>query len=94
MPADVPGHGTTANIRTRWLNLCGSCDAGLPAVCACPTTDPRGVIAALCDALDRAELRLDRLYTLIRLADSHLQAAAGTYRTPVDWATTTEDTDA
>jgi hypothetical protein len=34
-----------------YLIQCGSCDAGLPMNCVCPTSNPRGVIAALLDAL-------------------------------------------
>lgn len=30
-----------------WLQLCASCDAGLPATCTCPAGDPRAVIFAL-----------------------------------------------
>lgn len=53
-PTDLPGHGTTDTIRHHWLTVCGHCDAGLPMSCTCPTTDPRAVIATLCDALDEA----------------------------------------
>lgn len=31
----------------QWARQCGSCDAGLPMSCTCPTGDPRTVIAAL-----------------------------------------------
>lgn len=34
-----------------WLELCGSCDAGLPQSCTCPAGDPRVVIAALVDEI-------------------------------------------
>ncbi|MEV0214376.1 hypothetical protein [Micromonospora sp. NPDC050695] len=34
-----------------WMELCGSCDAGLPQSCTCPTGDPRVVIAALVDEI-------------------------------------------
>lgn len=34
-----------------WLELCGSCDAGLPQSCTCPAGDPRLVIAALVDEI-------------------------------------------
>lgn len=61
MSGDVPGHGATDDIRGRWLNLCGHCDAGLPIGCDCRTADPRSVIGALCDALDQADGRVARL---------------------------------
>jgi hypothetical protein len=48
----VPGFGTVADIRKRWLQVCGSCDAGLPMSCSCSEPDPRGVISALCDLLE------------------------------------------
>lgn len=34
-------------IRAKWLNQCGSCDAGLPMSCSCPGDDPRSVILDL-----------------------------------------------
>lgn len=34
-----------------YLVQCGSCDAGLPMSCICPTGDPRAIIAALLDAV-------------------------------------------
>jgi hypothetical protein len=36
-----------AAIEARWLQLCGSCDAGLPMACTHPDEDYRPVIAAL-----------------------------------------------
>lgn len=41
------------SIRDRWLQLCASCDAGLPMGCTCPTCDPRNVISALVDEVER-----------------------------------------
>jgi len=37
-----------------WLDQCGSCDAGLPMNCTCPSGDPRSVILALVERLDAA----------------------------------------
>jgi hypothetical protein len=37
-----------------WLRPCGSCDAGLPMSCACPSGDPRSVILALAERIDAA----------------------------------------
>ncbi|MEV1013860.1 MULTISPECIES: hypothetical protein [unclassified Micromonospora] len=34
-----------------WMELCGTCDAGLPQACTCPAGDPRVVIAALVDEI-------------------------------------------
>lgn len=39
-------------IRSEWLSLCGSCDAGLPMSCTCPDGDPRAVILKLVDHLE------------------------------------------
>lgn len=39
-------------IRQKWLNQCGSCDAGLPMNCTCTTDDPRHVILALVNHLE------------------------------------------
>lgn len=37
-----------------WLDLCGSCDAGLLQPCTCPDGDPRAVILRLVERLDAA----------------------------------------
>lgn len=34
-----------------FLNVCGSCDAGLPMSCTCPDGDYRPVMSALCDEI-------------------------------------------
>lgn len=39
-------------IRQKWLNQCGCCDAGLPMSCTCTTDDPRHVILALVNHLE------------------------------------------
>lgn len=39
-------------IRLKWLNSCGSCDAGLPMSCSCPDGDPRNVILELVNHLE------------------------------------------
>ncbi|WP_328344639.1 hypothetical protein [Micromonospora sp. NBC_00421] len=36
-----------------WLEVCGSCDAGLPQSCTCPTGDVRLLIAGLVDEIVR-----------------------------------------
>jgi hypothetical protein len=36
-----------------FMQLCGSCDAGLPMSCTCPTPDHRPVIADLVDEVKR-----------------------------------------
>lgn len=41
-----------------WLALCAACDAGLPAMCTCPTGDPRAVISALVIERDALLARL------------------------------------
>lgn len=43
-------------IRAKWLNQCGSCDAGLHMNCTCPDGDPRNVILALV-------VHLEKIYT-------------------------------
>lgn len=40
-------------IYEQWLNMCGSCDAGLPMSCTCPDDDPRSVILALVREVER-----------------------------------------
>lgn len=42
-----------------WLRLCGSCDAGLPMGCTCPSADPRPMILRLVQEIER--LRAGRL---------------------------------
>ncbi len=36
-----------AKIAAKWATQCGTCDAGLPMACTCPTGDPRPVISQL-----------------------------------------------
>jgi len=50
-------------IRAAWLRVCGSCDAGYPTACTCPTADPRAIIAALVTELDQLRAEIDRLRT-------------------------------
>lgn len=50
-----------AAIKAEWLNVCGSCDAGLPMACSCPAGDPRGVIAALVALVERRTSERDAL---------------------------------
>jgi hypothetical protein len=59
----IQGYGTVDRIRSEYLGMCGSCDAGLPQSCTCSSNDPRGVISALCDALtsDRVKVAVPPL---------------------------------
>jgi hypothetical protein len=43
----------TDAIREKWLQLCGSCDAGLPMNCTHPDEDYRPVMATLVDEIER-----------------------------------------
>lgn len=43
-----------------WMELCGSCDAGLPQSCTCPAGDPRLVIAALVDEIVKQRQEVTR----------------------------------
>lgn len=45
------------DVREQWLNLCGSCDAGLAMNCTCPAEDPRTVIAKLVREVEAARER-------------------------------------
>lgn len=40
-------------IRREWLRVCGSCDAGLTQSCVCGNGDPRHVIDALVEEVER-----------------------------------------
>jgi len=46
-----PAAELLARART-YLQLCGSCDAGLPTGCTCPRGDARTMIAALVDEVE------------------------------------------
>ncbi len=43
-----------------WLRLCGPCDLGIPAACACPPGDVRNVIQALVAEIDRLRTAQNR----------------------------------
>lgn len=43
-----------------WMELCGSCDAGLPQACTCPPGDARVVIAALVDEIVKMRQEANR----------------------------------
>lgn len=40
-------------VEARWLQMCGSCDGGLPMSCTHPDEDYRPVMAALVDEIKR-----------------------------------------
>lgn len=62
-------------ITADWLQQCGSCDAGLPATCTCPASDPRVPIGKLAD-------EILRLRTRIAAARETCDEAIAHYRTP------------
>jgi hypothetical protein len=37
----------------KWLQICASCDIGFPSACTCPEGDPRNVILALVQEIER-----------------------------------------
>jgi hypothetical protein len=45
----------------QWLNLCGSCDAGLPMNCTCPDGDPRIIILDLYNEVVDLRKKLEEL---------------------------------
>lgn len=48
-------------IAEKWLQQCGSCDAGLPMGCACPTEDYRPAMSALLDEVEALREQVARV---------------------------------
>lgn len=48
-------------IRTEFLNLCGSCDAGIPSKCTCSDRDFRPVMLELVREVERLHAELNNL---------------------------------
>lgn len=52
-------------IAEKWLQQCGSCDAGLPMGCACPSDDYRPVMSALLDEVTALRGQVERARALM-----------------------------
>lgn len=72
-------------IVAKWLNACGSCDAGLPASCSCSADDPRPALGALVEEVQRLRAQRDKpcgeCHPCLYWADQTWRAAG---RTPPD----------